>query len=131
MRSARVLESTTKQEEDLHHRSTKKVKTRNLTHVGDSQRMEYLSSEQVVEGLAEVATSPKPSASYKEMLLRPLGQSSDDDMSEQEVDDEDLPENRWYKEAEEEFSQSPIEYLGFYPIILVDKKEYEQWCSPW
>ncbi|KAK7251510.1 hypothetical protein RIF29_34779 [Crotalaria pallida] len=43
-------------------------------------------------------------------------------------DDENLPENKWYKESKEDVNDDEFD-----PCleIVISKEEYEEWCKPW
>ncbi|KAK7275492.1 hypothetical protein RIF29_16611 [Crotalaria pallida] len=43
-------------------------------------------------------------------------------------DDEEMPENKWYKESEEQTGSLPFDPC---PEITVTKEEFDSWCKPW
>lgn len=74
---------------------------------------------------------PLPSPpSYKERLLRAVGDMPQDDEWMQNLDDMEMPEDKWYKEVAEESSHDQGE-LHPCPVIPVSKQEYETWCEKW
>lgn len=80
----------------------------------------------VVRGLLGAETN----ANYRKALLNIQGITGDDDMNWENLDDDDLPENRWYKYQEED----PLKSLspeGVIPIIQVSDKELAEWCDEW
>lgn len=65
--------------------------------------------------------------SYKERLLRPVG----DKVHEEEwLEDMEMPEDKWYKDVEDEVPPNQGD-LDPCPIIPVTRKEYESQCQDW
>lgn len=109
MSSARVFSP----EEDQRARVTKKVKTRE-TELGDKEitmKEAEKSSEQLW---------------FREALLNAPGMSKVDDGFGKGVPDEEMPENRWYKEGED-YGRNP----NVIPEIVVTDAEIEEWSDQW
>lgn len=68
------------------------------------------------------ATVGSKSPSFREALLNTRGMSDSDEMDMEDWDDEDLPENRWYKENEEE-PNNVANFDGTVPIVPVSDEE--------
>lgn len=98
------------QEEDQQNRSTKKAKTR-----GDEEG----------ETMSLGGVSPK---SYRDSVLHARG-AYNVDFDPTEVWEEDVAENKWYKEdPENEPVNSDFDPC---PVIPVSQEEYKKWCSDW
>lgn len=98
-------------------RVTKKVKTR-----GEDAE---ISSDQTMEEGVTVA----PQLNFKEALINIPDMTVEDAEEMDECNDEDLPENKWYKEVEENI---PKEFLSDgTPIVFVSDSELENWSEPW
>ncbi|MED6222893.1 hypothetical protein PIB30_068843 [Stylosanthes scabra] len=118
--SARV----SRQEEDLAQRSTKKVKTRDIIDLNQPI------TDMEIADPSDGNTSNMPKTSYKESLLKPIGPKILGNNIDAEIpnDDEHVPENRWYDNAEEEdHREKPFDPC---PIIHVSKDEFDEWCKP-
>lgn len=102
-------------EVDPKGRATKKVKPRS------------------VDGtVSEVVKDVEPPVSFKEALLNEGGGESDDGVEFEDWNDEDLPENRWYKEVEEPMEMAVGEKTtGGIPEIMVSDKEIAEWSKEW
>lgn len=118
MSSARVETEGTTQEEDLLRRSTKKVKTR--TDNGGE-----------VAGKEIVMVESVPSLpSYKERLMHAAGDENQDEEWLKELDNLEMPEDKWYRDEEDMPTHDEGE-LDPCPVIPVSRKEYEDWCQNW
>lgn len=118
MSSTRVSGEDTR---DSTGRVTKKVKTR----LGEE-------ASGVTTLLKDDKEAKGQQTSFKEALLNVPGVTG---VVEEEVgaycgvDDEDLPENRWYKEVEDPV---PQEFLSNgTPIVSVSDGDFQEWCEPW
>lgn len=111
MSSARV--SLVESEEDSKVRATKKVKSRQ-----DSEEDH------------EVGMTVEHPVSFKEALLNVSGGESEDSLDSEDWNEEDLPENRWYKEVEEPMAVDDVSPGGF-PEIKVSDKELAEWSKEW
>lgn len=104
--------------EDPRKRVTKKVKTREGVVDG-------------VEVIMEEVVSDSRSTSFREALLTVPGLTGlDDEEFVDWEDDDDMPENRWYKENED---PKPPEFFleGNIPVINVSDRELMDWSEPW
>lgn len=115
--SARVL---TPVEEEKRVRANKKIKTVLEENAAHDVSME--------EGAG--ARSPP---SFREALMNIPGLSGDDEGENFDWDDADLPENRWYKDPEEEEEDVGACRIGQggIPEILVSDKELNDWSQQW
>lgn len=116
MSSARVLSEESSQEDDLQDRSTKKVKTR-----ADGEA----TGEEII--MWEANTSPK---TYKEHLLNTTGDGSNEEELFEDAFGVEFPEDKWYKETDEDPSHVQGE-LDPCPMIPMSHEEYADWCQPW
>lgn len=72
----------------------------------------------------------KQASSFHEALLHVLGVTKAEDVEFEDVEEDDFPENKWYKEPKEpevEFSKKD----GSAPIIHVTDEEINEWSEPW
>lgn len=118
--SARVSEPEV---EDPTKCATMKVKYREQT--GEDTGVTKENNDATKEKV-EGCKSPR---NFREALLNVPGLTGDDEMDEDLWNDEDLPENRWYKEVEEP-GQHEIGKDGV-PIIHVSDKDLADWSKPW
>lgn len=107
--SARV---SLQEEEDPKHRATKKVKSR-----------------EEGEG-AEVAMEVEKPPSFREALLKVGSLSGDESESFKDWVDEELLENRWYKD-EEHPSDMEAQTKSQVPVINVSDEELAEWSKEW
>lgn len=71
-------------------------------------------------------------ASFREALLNVPGLTDENATEEEEwvdMNDEDMPENRWYKEPVEPVEQVSPE--GQVPVVHVSDAEISDWCEKW
>lgn len=101
------------QTEDSNTRVTKKVKARDKE-----------------DGTPEDTIEEERPASFREALLNVPGVTGEENVMDEEWtkewNDEDLPENRWYKDPVE---QGPPE--GQVPVVHVSDEEMLEWCEQW
>lgn len=103
--------------EEKNDRATKKVKSREVPTVEEEVVMEDVSGSE-------------NSLSFREALMSNQGFSGDEEFLEDEWLDEDLVENRWYKDDEEmEHLQHVIQ--GAIPEILISDEELDDWSTNW
>lgn len=81
------------------------------------------------EVVMEDVVGPEKQLSFREALLNEQGYTGEDDMYGDELSDEDLPENRWYKEVVE--PEEGLVLKGAIPEILVSDEELKKWCTSW
>lgn len=113
-------------EDDLRSKATKKVKNREgggVISMSDGNQRE-------MEG----------SASYREALLNVQGVTFVDEEGFEDMDDEDLPENRWYKDQEapsenggvrEDPTEKVLIRQGRALVIQVTDDDLKEWCEAW
>lgn len=98
-------------------RATKKVKSRE----------DHTVEEEVV---MEDVSGSENSLSFREALMSNQGFRGTKEFFEDEWLDEDLVENRWYKDAEEmEHLQHVVQ--GAIPEILISDEELDEWSTNW
>lgn len=80
--------------------------------------------------MEEVFSNKKDVGSFKEALLNTPGLSGGDDVAEEDwnVKDDDMPENKWYKEDVEQLDMSHAEGI---PVIPVSDEELNEWSNHW
>ncbi|KAK7243905.1 hypothetical protein RIF29_38718 [Crotalaria pallida] len=135
MSSEKRNEGPSIQEEDQKERSNKKVKV-DGNDTNEETPMDLSSQHESDAGAVKHApgnnvhgpyihTSIHETRSYKNSLLQSIGVPSNEYF---EKEDEDLPENRWYKEDSGEENDDDFDPC---PEIEVSKEEYDEWCMPW
>lgn len=74
--------------------------------------------------------APPSPPSYKERLMHTAGDDTQDDRWLEDIDELEMPEDKWYKEVDEDIPHAQGE-LDPCSVIPVSQKEYEDWCSNW
>lgn len=79
---------------------------------------------------SEAVVAVEKTASFREALLNVKGNAEDSVSSGEDWDDDDLPENRWYKEVEEPKEVGETSKGGI-PEVKVSDKELAKWSKEW